>query len=289
MNRILAILAALLLLLLVPGMSGSVGISIRIETSGLGQVAVAKGDQTPTFSDEAPLEYARLSLLKPEVYTLAAKADEGWQFSQWTKDGEYYASEAQITLELSESAEYVAVFGLSSGVQGSGDVDVSAVTQMGEIMPLPYIEEGMTEDHYIYVFELKGVIYRAVADLSEGEADAIWSLDWEDPEYQTKYNEKVSQLKISRIENLTAAIPTQDELDQLIGTTGEELLEAGWFTWGYNLEEKVFYMCQGPFCYKVAFNEDFDFAAAYEDDEQLKPFTVKSVVYDSLGNTTNLD
>ncbi|MCQ2563603.1 MAG: hypothetical protein MJ128_03830 [Mogibacterium sp.] len=50
---------------------------------------------------------------EPEVktYTVGAKADEGWKFIKWTKDGEDYSTEETITIEVNETdAEYIAVF-----------------------------------------------------------------------------------------------------------------------------------------------------------------------------------
>lgn len=82
---------------------------VRINTEGLGQIAYSE-DGEPEFDDEYPAQSAQLNLSGGETYIFAAKADEGWKFVKWTKDGEDYSEEARITVELTESAEYVAVF-----------------------------------------------------------------------------------------------------------------------------------------------------------------------------------
>ena len=38
------------------------------------------------------------------------KPDEGWEFVKWTKDGEDFSTDEEITVEVSEYVEYIAVF-----------------------------------------------------------------------------------------------------------------------------------------------------------------------------------
>lgn len=84
---------------------------VNINTEGLGQIAYAPEGETPEFDEEYPTQSAQLNLESPETYVIAAKADAGWRFVKWTKDGEDFATDAEITVELSEEhVEYVAVF-----------------------------------------------------------------------------------------------------------------------------------------------------------------------------------
>lgn len=41
---------------------------------------------------------------------IKAKPDDGWKFVKWTKDGEDFSKELEITVEVSEDVEYIAVF-----------------------------------------------------------------------------------------------------------------------------------------------------------------------------------
>ena len=41
---------------------------------------------------------------------IKAKPDEGWKFVKWTKDGEDFSEESEITVEVTENVDYIAVF-----------------------------------------------------------------------------------------------------------------------------------------------------------------------------------
>ena len=92
------------------------------------------------------------------------------------------------------------------------------------------------------------------------------------------------------VEDLTGQKLTQEEMDALAGKTGRELMEAGWYTNGYNLEDMEFWMGYGPFEYTVAFNEK----VAEEnwdtfEEEDIADMTVKSVTFLALGNATDIE
>lgn len=84
---------------------------VNVNTEGLGRIAYAPEGEEPEFDEEFPAQSAQLNLEGPETYVFAAKADEGWKFVKWTKDGEDYSTDEQITVELTEGhVEYIAVF-----------------------------------------------------------------------------------------------------------------------------------------------------------------------------------
>ena len=85
-------------------------VTINTEGSGWGMIAYAEGEEAPEIDPEYPYQSAQINLAEPAVYTLAAQPEEGSVFVKWTKDGEDYSTEPQITLELSESADLIAVF-----------------------------------------------------------------------------------------------------------------------------------------------------------------------------------
>ena len=84
--------------------------TLKINTEGLGQIAYAPEGEEPEFDDEYPAQSAQLNLPEAGTYVLAAKADEGWKFVKWTKDGADYSTDAEITVEFTENADFVAVF-----------------------------------------------------------------------------------------------------------------------------------------------------------------------------------
>ena len=86
-------------------------IFVSIKTEGMGGIDYAAGEESPVFDPDYPYQSAQINLAAPETYTfLATDYVDGWKFVKWTKDGEDLSTEPCITLELDESAEYVAVF-----------------------------------------------------------------------------------------------------------------------------------------------------------------------------------
>ena len=85
-------------------------INVMVNVEGLGYIEYAEGDTTPELDPEFKASSAVINLAEPEVYTLLAYPAEDTSFVKWTKNGEDFSTEAQITLTLDESAEYIAVF-----------------------------------------------------------------------------------------------------------------------------------------------------------------------------------
>ena len=85
-------------------------ISLTVNTEGMGQIAQAEAGEEPAFDDEFPQQSLAVNLQEPADYVLGAKADEGWKFVGWMKDGETFSTDEQITVTVSEDMELVAVF-----------------------------------------------------------------------------------------------------------------------------------------------------------------------------------
>lgn len=85
-------------------------ISLLVNTEGMGQIAQAEAGEEPAFDDEFPKQSLAVNLQEPADYVLGAKADEGWKFVGWMKDGETFSTDEQITVTVSEDMELVAVF-----------------------------------------------------------------------------------------------------------------------------------------------------------------------------------
>jgi len=85
-------------------------IFINVNTEGEGNIAYETGETTPEIDTEYPYQSAVINLAEPETYTFIAWAPAGSLFVKWTKNGEDFSTDEQITVLLDESAEYVAVF-----------------------------------------------------------------------------------------------------------------------------------------------------------------------------------
>ncbi|MBQ1396000.1 MAG: hypothetical protein IIY84_01715 [Eubacterium sp.] len=256
---------------------------VNINIEGEGQVAYAEGDAEPEFDEEFPSQSAYLGLEGPETYTFAAKADEGWHFVKWTKDGEEFSKENPVTVELTDSAEYVAVF-LQEG-KTDEPVDLASVKTMADLMSVPDLGTSCSEDKYVMAFEQDGQYYQAIATATPEVFDAVTSLDWDDPEYNQKLNDIVGPLEVLEIKNLSELIPAQEELDKLVGKTIQDLIDEGWWNSGWNLEDKIIYMGHEYFSYSVHFDEEIEDPASF-DEEDLGPLVITAVEFSSVDNGT---
>ena len=90
--------------------TSDISITVSINTQGSGNIAFAEGETAPEIDPESPCQSAWINLTEPAVHTLLAWANPGQRFVKWTRNGEDFSTEPQITLLLDESADYIAVF-----------------------------------------------------------------------------------------------------------------------------------------------------------------------------------
>ncbi|MBE6025853.1 MAG: hypothetical protein IKI86_02070 [Firmicutes bacterium] len=86
--------------------------TIQINTEGLGEISYAADGEEPEFEEGYPYQSAVVNVLEGQsnVYTIAARPSEGYKFVKWTKNGEDFSTEDKVTFEVTEDAEYIAVF-----------------------------------------------------------------------------------------------------------------------------------------------------------------------------------
>ncbi|MBQ6502628.1 MAG: M15 family metallopeptidase [Flexilinea sp.] len=85
-------------------------IFVSVNTEGRGNIDYGEGEEAPVIDPEYPFQSAQINLAEPADYTFVAWTDEENRFVKWTKNGEDFSTEAQITVLLDESADFVAVF-----------------------------------------------------------------------------------------------------------------------------------------------------------------------------------
>ena len=85
-------------------------IFITVNVEGWGNIDYAPGEEAPEIDPEYPFQSAVINLAEPESYTFVAWPKAGSRFVKWTKNGEDLSADAQVTLLLDESADYIAVF-----------------------------------------------------------------------------------------------------------------------------------------------------------------------------------
>lgn len=208
------------------------------------------------------------------------------------KIGSLIAAVCMLLLLLTACGQQAAT---ESSAAAPAHFDPAQVETVADLLPfLHNSEESQTsanETRYIMAFKADDVYYRAVAEMPEGMYDKISDVEYDD-DHDATVEKMLSPLKVQSVENLNDKIPSQEELDKLVGKTGQELFDNGWTYWYYDLSEMKAGLYGGLFAYDVVFDydgepmentDDFDF---YEEFKDLK---VKSVTFYGLGDAANPD
>lgn len=90
--------------------SPEVAATLMINTEGMGAIAYGLEGEEVEFDEDFPKQSAIVNLTEPGTYVIKAKPDDGWKFVKWTKNGEDFSEEPEITVEVAEGVEYMAVF-----------------------------------------------------------------------------------------------------------------------------------------------------------------------------------
>lgn len=178
---------------------------------------------------------------------------------------------------------------------GKVDFDPSTIKTMGDFFKYKNEEFGNSQDgysptKYMMALEINNTYYRATADLPSDISEKLFSMDFE--KRNETINELISPLPVTKLENLSEMIPSQDELNKYVGKTGKELFDEGWTYMYYNVEDVSAGLYHGPFLYDVTFEyngpkmvntDDFDFYKVFGE------FKVKTIKYTQLGDAIELD
>ena len=261
--------------------------TVTLNMEGFGQVAIAEEDMPVAFDPDFPTQSAVVNRELGSSVTVGAKPDEGWKVLKWTKNGENVGNDAEITFTLEEDTNFVVYFSKANPNENAKLADMRTV---GDLFKNVAEQQSMTMDGiYVYAFELGGSYYRAVAEMPTETFDAYMALDFSDEQYDEKAQALRGDLAITRIEDLNQAVPTQEQLDALVGKTFGELLEDGWMFDGYNFEEMIFTGNHDISMYELTMEGEAPADYADFTDEDLADLKVVSAKYCGLGDLTNMD
>ncbi len=137
-------------------------IFVSINTEGWGNIAFAEGEEAPEIDPEYPYQSAQINLGEPAVHTFLAWPNEGSRFVKWTKNGEDFSTEPQISVLLDESADFIAVFEEDPDGQNP-DTEICSGVEM--VNPWREISEA----------EAKALFPQSVV-IPEGAVDAEWRI-----------------------------------------------------------------------------------------------------------------
>lgn len=259
-------------------------VTIQVNTEGLGFIAVAEEGEEAKIDTENPISSSFMNVEKGSVLAMKAEGREGYKFSRWTKDGENFSADAEITVTADADAEYIAVFHFDSGYDGETITDIKDAKVLGDILALPSLGNAYYADKkFVRAFELNGTAYRVIAEISEDLAEQIFDIDFSDPDHTKIENELVKDLAITKIEKLEDIVPPDDEIAQFKGKTGADLLDAGWMLYGHDNEEHFFYADYGVGQYQVFYEGKPD-TTTDDLDEIFRPLTVAEINYTGIGD-----
>ena len=150
----------------------------------------------------------------------------------------------------------------------------------------PRYSSSIVETMYAVAFEDGGACYRVEAAIPADVFEKLDAIDFFDEQREEKQEVLLGPLPVTRVGDLSAVLPAQEELDALVGMTGEELLDMGFeYGMGYSFWETTdFYLTRGLVDYVVTFNEKVPEMDDYDDvlDELIRPMTVQKVQIDGL-------
>ncbi|MGX8714586.1 MAG: InlB B-repeat-containing protein [Lachnospiraceae bacterium] len=259
----------------------------RINTEGSGYVAYTDDGSAPKLNKKNPSQSCAVNSDEGTKIRAEAYPDKGYQFVKWTKNRKDFSKKKQISFSVTEDAAYTAVFSKKNKKE---DASIKSFKTLGDLFAAVASRgTAFDKDLYVYAFELKGVYYRALTRMPSDVSKKIWSLNYDDDDYESKVEAILSPLKIREIQNLSDEIPSKEDLEALKGRTGRQLIKDGWTFRGYDLKTMKFKAWHGVFAYTVTFDGKLNSIDELGEYEEVYPLKVKKVSYEGFGDITNLD
>ncbi len=126
------------------------------------------------------------------------------------------------------------------------------------------------------------------ANLPEGLGSELFALEFDDEKYEEKLAALVADVPVDSVTNLNDGIPTQEEMDKIIGKTGQELIDEGWSNHGYNLETMEFYCDHDVYSFIIVFDGQVEAGEDEDAFEKVRTHKVKSVSFERIGDPVNI-
>lgn len=181
--------------------------------------------------------------------------------------------------------------GTGSAEQTSG-VDVSGWKTLGDALAASTERPGYGWDDKYFVgeFFVNDSIVRVVAKSTDEALEKSAELDFEDPDYDKKFDEVVSGLEIVSAEDITAQRLSDDDIAALVGKTGKELVDDGftfeYYDWYGGEEGCSGIFTKGYFSYSVSFDATVSEDQTEDGGEAIMDAKVTEAQYVGTSNAT---
>ncbi len=203
------------------------------------------------------------------------------------------ASKSESSNSVSETSSSVSGSSESTAYDGNYEIDGIKLKTIGDAFKLKTEKNypATLGNHYIYGIKTKTAVIRIVADMPEDVLKKYNDVDFFDKERDKKQNDIVKDLEITRLDDYTKEIPSQQELDKLIGKKGSDLAKEGYNSTGYGIsgDSAVFSYSKGHISFDVEFNEKVNKTENFDAEKATKDLTVKSISYTGLAQSTLFD
>lgn len=144
-------------------------------------------------------------------------------------------------------------------------------------------ESSWDEKSYTYIFDYAGTQWLVKAAFSKDLNDAVSTIDFHAEDRQEQINAILGPCEIQKVIDLCSLALPQEELDQWVGKTGQDLLDAGWVYNGYYSDGNGVRICMvnGDFQYQVAFAEELVMPQVFgEQPENMPTAAISGIVFD---------
>ncbi len=165
------------------------------------------------------------------------------------------------------------------------EADPSAWKTLADVLTLETEsrEASWDENNYTLIFRYAGTEWLVNAAFSKELCDAMNAVDFMAEDRAEQINAILAPCEITTIIDLRTLAMPREELDQWIGKTGQDLLDAGWEYNGYHSDEAGLhiFMVYGDFQYQVSFAEELTMTQVFgEQPDNMPKATVTGIVFD---------
>ena len=185
-------------------------------------------------------------------------------------------------MAMPEIANLMAVFTQPAQAPEAVEVDPSAWKTLGDILALnPEDQMAQYDDEsFAMTFRCGGKYWLVKADFTKETREAMEAVSYADEDWAAKQKAILENLAVKEVTDIATLAPAQEELDQWIGKTGQDMLDAGWEQNGWHSEGKglLVIMINGSFQYDVSFGDTVE-TPEWGEELKCEQGVVESVTF----------
>jgi hypothetical protein len=179
--------------------------------------------------------------------------------------------------------------GASTSAAGGDAVNPSDFTTLGQALVAEHDGNMAQWDskQYVYVYTNGDEAYRVTAEMTAEIDQKLQDTDASKEDYNEQVYEILKDQKVTKVEDLTAGVPSQEEHDKEIGKTAKEVVMDD----GYELTGNMYFdnkvqatFDKGLYEYTAEFNETPKDPENFNGDVEIPDMTVKSFTYSGISS-----